>query len=74
MKEEAEHSMHNQGLEIDTFQIQSVDDDSGYLKNLGRPEAALAERNAKIAEARSMQDPSRPAPCPTSRSPSRSSS
>ncbi|MHA7189133.1 flotillin family protein [Arthrobacter sp. MDT2-16] len=56
VKEEAEHSMHNQGLEIDTFQIQSVDDDSGYLKNLGRPEAALAERNAKIAEARSMQE------------------
>ncbi|MBG6216086.1 flotillin [Arthrobacter sp. CAN_A6] len=56
VKEEAEHSMHNQGLEIDTFQIQSVDDDSGYLKNLGRPEAALAERNAKIAEARSVQE------------------
>jgi flotillin len=56
VKEEAEHSMHNQGLEIDTFQIQSVDDDSGYLKNLGRPEAALAEKNAKIAEARSIQE------------------
>jgi flotillin len=56
VKEEAEHSMHNQGLEIDTFQIQSVDDDSGYLKNLGRPEAALAEKNAKIAEARSVQE------------------
>lgn len=56
VKEEAEHSMHNQGLEIDTFQIQSVDDDSGYLVNLGRPEAALAEKNAKIAEARSLQE------------------
>ncbi|SEE50163.1 flotillin [Arthrobacter alpinus] len=56
VKEEAEHSMHNQGLEIDTFQIQSVDDDSGYLINLGRPEAALAEKNAKIAEAQFLQE------------------
>lgn len=56
VKEEAEHSMHNQGLEIDTFQIQSVDDDSGYLLNLGRPEAALAEKRAKIAEAQSLQE------------------
>ncbi|MEV8144832.1 SPFH domain-containing protein [Specibacter sp. NPDC078709] len=56
VKEEAEHSMHNQGLEIDTFQIQSVDDDSGYLMNLGRPEAALAEKNAKIAEAQFLQE------------------
>lgn len=56
VKEEAEHSMHNQGLEIDTFQIQSVDDDSGYLLNLGRPEAALAEKNAKVAEAQFLQE------------------
>ncbi|MHA7154445.1 flotillin family protein [Arthrobacter sp. TMN-50] len=56
VKEEAEHSMHNQGLEIDTFQIQSVDDDSSYLKNLGRPEAALAEKQAKIAEANAAQE------------------
>ncbi len=56
VKEEAEHSMHNQGLVIDTFQIQSVDDFSGYLDTLGRPEAALAEKRAKIAEAQSLQE------------------
>ncbi|PYI65243.1 flotillin [Arthrobacter livingstonensis] len=56
VKEEAEHSMHNQGLVIDTFQIQSVDDFSGYLDNLGRPEAAMAEKRAKIAEAQSLQE------------------
>ncbi len=48
--------MHNQGLVIDTFQIQSVDDFSGYLDNLGRPEAALAEKRAKMAEAQSLQE------------------
>ncbi|WP_081747097.1 flotillin family protein [Arthrobacter sp. H5] len=56
VKEEAEHSMHNQGLVIDTFQIQSVNDSSSYLKNLGRPEAALAEKLAKIAEANAAQE------------------
>ena len=34
VKEKAEHSMTNQGLVIDTFQIKSVDDSSGYLKTL----------------------------------------
>lgn len=56
VKAEAEHSMTNQGLEIDTFQIKSVDDTSGYLKNLGRPEAAAAARNADIAEAKAQQE------------------
>lgn len=56
VKAEAEHSMTNQGLEIDTFQIKSVDDTSGYLKNLGRPEAAAAARNADIAEANAHRE------------------
>ncbi|MGX9898994.1 SPFH domain-containing protein [Arthrobacter sp. SA17] len=56
VKEEAEHSMTNQGLVIDTFQIKSVEDSSGYLKNLGRPEAALVARNASIAEANSQRE------------------
>lgn len=56
VKEEAEHSMNNQGLVIDTFQIQSVDDDTEYLTNLGRPEAAKVARNADIAEANTRQE------------------
>mgnify|MGYP006202986529 CR=1 FL=1 len=40
VKEEAEHSMHNQGLVIDTFQIQSVNDDlvgeGNYLVHVRR--------------------------------------
>jgi len=56
VKAEAEHSMTNQGLEIDTFQIKSIDDASGYLKNLGRPEAAAAARNAEIAEANANRE------------------
>lgn len=58
VKAEAEHSMNNQGLEIDTFQIESVDDASGYLKNLGRPEAAAVARNAEIAEANAEREAS----------------
>ncbi|WP_051299436.1 flotillin family protein [Arthrobacter castelli] len=58
VKEEAEHSMNNQGLMIDTFQIQSVDDDTEYLSNLGRPEAAKVARNADIAEANTKQESS----------------
>jgi flotillin len=56
VKEEAEHSMNNQGLVIDTFQIKAVDDPSGYLKNLGRPEAAAVARNADIAEANAHRE------------------
>lgn len=56
VKEEAEYSMNNQGLMIDTFQIQSVDDDTEYLSNLGRPEAAKVARNADIAEANTRQE------------------
>ncbi|GAB3269983.1 flotillin family protein [Arthrobacter pigmenti] len=56
VKEEAEHSMNNQGLVIDTFQIQSVDDDTEYLSNLGRPEAAKVSRDADIAEANTRQE------------------
>ncbi|MFC0675783.1 flotillin family protein [Brachybacterium hainanense] len=47
---EAEHSMNNQGLVIDTFQISSIEDDGSYLRDWGRPEAALVAKRAAIAE------------------------
>lgn len=47
---EAEHSMNNQGLVIDTFQISAVEDDGSYLRDWGRPEAALVAKRAAIAE------------------------
>lgn len=49
-------SMNNQGLVIDTFQIISVEDDSDYLRDLGRPEAALVAKKARIAESESLRE------------------
>ncbi|NJC55864.1 flotillin [Brevibacterium marinum] len=51
VQEESAHSMNNQGLVIDTFQISAVEDDGSYLKDWGRPQAAEVAKNAAIAEA-----------------------
>ena len=48
--EEAETSLTNQGLVLDTFQLQDIQTEGDYLKDLGRPEAARAEKEAAIAE------------------------
>ena len=56
--DESVSSLNNQGLVLDTFQIQDVSDDSNYLRDLGRPEAAAAARNAAIAEAQAQQEAS----------------
>ncbi|HZG92043.1 MAG TPA: SPFH domain-containing protein [Pseudonocardia sp.] len=53
--EEAEHSMTNQGLVLDTFQLQDITADGSYLQDLGRPEAARVLKDAAIAEARARQ-------------------
>jgi len=49
--EEAETSLTNQGLVLDTFQLQDIQTEGTYLRDLGRPEAARAEKQAAIAEA-----------------------
>ena len=49
--EEAEASLTNQGLVLDTFQLQDIQTEGNYLRDLGRPEAARAEKEASIAEA-----------------------
>ncbi len=49
--EEAESSLTNQGLVLDTFQLQDIQTEGNYLTDLGRPEAARAEKEASIAEA-----------------------
>lgn len=49
--EEAEASLTNQGLVLDTFQLQDIKTEGNYLQDLGRPEAARAEKEAAIAEA-----------------------
>ena len=49
--EEAENSLTGQGLVLDTFQLQDIQAEGDYLLDLGRPEAARAEKEAAIAEA-----------------------
>src|SRR4029453_1441530 len=53
---EAEHSMTNQGLVLDTFQLQDILAEGTYLQDLGRPEAARVMRDATIAEAKARQE------------------
>ncbi|MEV0267408.1 SPFH domain-containing protein [Hamadaea sp. NPDC050747] len=53
--EEAEHSMTNQGLVLDTFQLQDIIAEGNYLQDLGRPEAARVLKDASIAEAQARQ-------------------
>ena len=53
--EEAESSLTNQGLQLDTFQLQDIQAEGDYLNDLGRPEAARVAKEASIAEARARQ-------------------
>ena len=53
--EEAETSLTNQGLSLDTFQLQDIQAEGSYLADLGRPEAARVQKEATIAEARARQ-------------------
>jgi flotillin len=54
--EEAEASLTNQGLVLDTFQLQDIQTEGTYLRDLGRPEAARAEKEAAIAEAAARRE------------------
>ncbi len=54
--EEAETSLTNQGLTLDTFQLQDIQTEGQYLADLGRPEAARVDQEAQIAEARARQE------------------
>lgn len=51
VSEEAEVSLTNQGLVLDTFQLQDIQAEGNYIADLGRPEAARAQKEARIAEA-----------------------
>ena len=53
--EEAETSLTNQGLSLDTFQLQDIQTEGNYLADLGRPEAARVQMEAAIAEAKARQ-------------------
>ena len=53
--EEAETSLTNQGLALDTFQLQDIQAEGNYLADLGRPEAARVRMEAAVAEAKATQ-------------------
>jgi len=44
------------GLVVDSLQIQEIDDESGYIINLGRPQAAAIASKARIAAAQREQE------------------
>jgi uncharacterized membrane protein YqiK len=44
------------GLVVDSLQIQEIDDESGYILNLGKPHAAAVAAQARIAEAQRDQE------------------
>ncbi len=53
--ETVRESLDVQGLQIDTLQIKEIDDDNGYIKDLGRAEAARVKQVAEIAESVARQ-------------------
>ncbi|MFD0683682.1 flotillin family protein [Actinomadura fibrosa] len=48
--------MSKLGLVVDSLQIQEIEDDSGYIEALGRPDAAAVAAKARIAEAARNQE------------------
>jgi uncharacterized membrane protein YqiK len=44
------------GLVVDSLQIQEIEDESGYILNLGKPHAAAVAASARIAEAQRDQE------------------
>src|SRR6266540_5045669 len=50
-RESWSHEMQRLGLTIDALQIQEIEDHTGYVENLGMPEAARVAKDARIAQA-----------------------
>jgi uncharacterized membrane protein YqiK len=50
-RDSSAHEMQKLGLTIDSLQIQEIEDRTGYIENLARPEAARVEKEARIATA-----------------------
>jgi len=53
--EAVRESLDVQGLQIDTLQIKEIDDDNGYIRDLGRGEAARVKQVAEVAESLARQ-------------------
>ncbi|MFC0865152.1 flotillin family protein [Sphaerimonospora cavernae] len=52
----AADEMSKLGLVVDSLQIQEIDDETGYITNLGKPHAARIAASARIAEAQRDQE------------------
>lgn len=52
----AADEMSKLGLVVDSMQIQEIDDETGYILNLGKPHAARVAAAARIAEAQRDQE------------------
>ncbi|GAA5057874.1 putative membrane protein YqiK [Thermocatellispora tengchongensis] len=52
----AADEMSKLGLVVDSLQIQEIDDETGYIINLGKPHAARVAAAARIAEAQRDQE------------------
>src|ERR687887_1417441 len=50
-RESSAHEMQRLGLTIDSLQVQEIEDQTGYIDNLGMPEAARVAKDARIAQA-----------------------
>jgi uncharacterized membrane protein YqiK len=50
-RESSSFEMQKLGLTIDSLQIQEIDDKTGYIANIGAPEAARVAKEARIAQA-----------------------
>lgn len=53
--EAVSEALSKQGLALDTLQIQEIRDTDGYIRNIGRPEAARVKQEADIADIRTVQ-------------------
>lgn len=52
----AEDALTKQGLVVDTLQIQEINDEQDYIKNLGRPESAIVRQRAEIADTEATRE------------------
>ena len=48
---EAEQDLKRLGIQLDTFNIQNISDDRGYLDSIGRKQSAEVQKRALVAEA-----------------------
>ena len=56
VQDAAKGDLATSGLQIDSFTIQSINDERGYVDLLGQQKLAIVERDARIAKASADQD------------------